>query len=541
MMIVNFILEDEITKLKIKFKAQELRLKKLVPDMFSLKEELHESQKRYSDFYDFNASIYFSIDKQYIIRDLNFQAARLLNIDRQLVMNKLFLNFMSGMSQAAFKDNIKALTEENLKQICNIELLQKGGVKKQVVMESTLLENDLIRLCILDVTDNNHLVEQVFELEQSLSLIDHLFQMTTEASAAMDSTFNIIVLNQAFNDFFTHIFTIKPLKGMNLITGLARFPEIQLKIREACLQALDKTKSSVMIESPCINSTNDSYYCYEFCITSLFHQENQKKELLIHIKNLTDFKLQEMTLHKIQADIARSWRTRAMGEMACALTHEINQPLTALIAYSQSCLFLINKQSSHEKTISQLLIPLKQIASQAEHAGEVMNSMKKFIREGSLRTELTDINLLIKDTLSILKYELLDFQMKVTLNLMENLPEIMTNKISIMQVLLNLARNGIEALQKDTQENPELIIKTFQSTENIIVQIYDNGPGVPEEFRNKILNTYFTTKPQGTGIGLGICRALLDEHGGTLNFLQTEGSGACFMFTLPILNKKVDA
>lgn len=529
-------LTNEINTLKAKINTHELTLKKLVPDMFSLREELVESKKSYTDFYDFNASIYFTINSNYIIQTLNFQAALLLRIDRQQGINKLFLNFITTKSQDAFKNSIKTLSEKKINQICSIDIVQKGGGKKQIILESTLLGNDLIRLCLLDITDKNQFVDRVFELEKSLDLINNLFQLTDEASAALDSTLKIIVVNQAFNDFFSDFFSRKMMVGVNLIAALAPRPEVQLKIKNACEAALEGNKSSVIIERHSNNNPDDTYYCYELSITPLFNQHYQKHKLIVQIKNHTDFKLQEMRLHQQQADIALSWRTRAIGEMASALTHEINQPLTAINAYSQSCLFIINKKAREDHIANQLIEPLKHIASQAEHAGEVMNNMKKFMREGIFLAELTDINLLIKDTLSILRYELLDFKITITLNLAEHLPKINGNKISIMQVILNLARNSIEALQSDYQENPELTIKTHLSDDEIIVHVCDNGPGIPEQYKNTILNTYFTTKPQGTGIGLGICKTLIEEHGGTLNCLHLKEKGASFVFTLPILN-----
>jgi len=118
--------------------------------------------------------------------------------------------------------------------------------------------------------------------------------------------------------------------------------------------------------------------------------------------------------------------------------------------------------------------------------------------------------------------------------LMDKLPKLMTNKIHIMQVILNLVRNSIEALESVQESDPKIIIETNHWEDFIQVHIKDNGPGIPKEFKNLILNTYFTTKHKGTGIGLGICRTLIEEHGGKLSIQQHEERGAWFTFTLPI-------
>lgn len=171
---------------------------------------------------------------------------------------------------------------------------------------------------------------------------------------------------------------------------------------------------------------------------------------------------------------------------------------------------------------------------QTELAGEIIHNMKNFMRDGSISIEETDINLLIKDTISILRYELLDSKLKIDLNLMTRLPKIMINKVHIMQVILNLIRNSIEAFQDDQEKNNQVIIETTQSENYLVVDVRDNGPGIPEAFKDKILKAYFTTKCKGTGIGLGICRSLIEEHGGELHLKEHPGKGAWFTFTLPI-------
>ena len=194
----------------------------------------------------------------------------------------------------------------------------------------------------------------------------------------------------------------------------------------------------------------------------------------------------------------------------------------------------INNQLDLKKSGADLMAPLEQIALQGEHAGAIIHSIKNLMREGNLYPEETDVNELIKETLSILNYEVLDTQLKITLNLMDDLPHIMTNKTQIMQVISNLSRNSIEALHNASEINPELRIETSVSEGHIHVHVRDNGPGIPYELKSKILNTYFTTKLGGTGLGLGICRTLIEEHCGKLIVQEHEEQGAWFMFTLPI-------
>ena len=221
------------------------------------------------------------------------------------------------------------------------------------------------------------------------------------------------------------------------------------------------------------------------------------------------------------------FKNATMTDLVSIFVHEINQPLMAIIAYSRSCLLLIkNKQDYNE-----LLLPLENIAHQAQHAGETIHAMNKFIRDEHSDREEADINIIIKQSISILNDDLLDVKLKITLNLMSGLPKITINKIHIMRIILNLARNSIEALQSALCPNPELVINTRILNDSIVVCVIDNGPGISAEFKHKILNTSFTTKPHGSGIGLRICQSLIEANGGKLSVQDNgDNNGAWFSF-----------
>ncbi len=226
--------------------------------------------------------------------------------------------------------------------------------------------------------------------------------------------------------------------------------------------------------------------------------------------------------------------------MTSVLAHEINQPLTAIATYSRNCLFMIKNKASHDNLEEKLSLQLEKISSQAELAGKIISNMKHFIREEHVYVEKTDINQLIHNALSIFHYELLGLKLKITLNLEDNIPSVLINRTHIIQVILNLARNSIEAFQDSPEESPELSIETSTSENYVQVTIRDNGPGVPKEHIDKLFRSNFTTKKQGHGIGLHICRTLIENHGGKLNFKAEDRKGACFVLSVPfeVYNEK---
>ena len=491
--------------------------------------KLADVMKENAELYDFSSAFYVTIDHHYKIKSVNFQAALFLDTDRKQLTDKLFLNFITFNSRHVFEKTIQTLHETRFKQTCDIEMLLKGGHKKQVTVDAVLLKNNIIRLTLTDTTQTRQLSMHILELEKSLHLVNNLFQNARDAVAALDEELTVSVLNASFSALFTRIFSSKIEVGSNISLVLSDFPDIKNKITDACQTALLGKPVSVIMEND-----NEPYYCYEIDVHHFYNQYVKKNTFILRIRNLTDYKLEDKKQHQKQADIALACRTSTMSEMASAFAHEINQPLTAIIAYSQSCLYLIKNKSDPNNICDKLMLPLEQMAIQAEHAGNIIHNMKNIMDDGHFYVEKTDINALIKETLSILKYELQDFKFKISLNLMKNLPDIMTNKMHVMQIILNLARNSMEALQSVTDVKPELLIETRELNHQVVVHVIDNGPGIPVEFQSSILNTYFTTKPQGTGIGLGVCRSLIEALGGQLHVHQHTKNGAWFTFTLPI-------
>lgn len=222
-------------------------------------------------------------------------------------------------------------------------------------------------------------------------------------------------------------------------------------------------------------------------------------------------------------------------DIASAILHEINQPLTAIMSYSQSCLYIMNDALDYDALCKKLSQPLEQIALQASLAGKIINHMNSFTNKNDFIAETLDINVLIRETIAVLNHEALAFKLKVTLNLLDGIPPIMANKTYIMQVILNLARNSIDALQSALTENAELIIETYLVEGDVVVHVIDNGPGIPAHLHNKILHQHFTTKTHGSGIGLRVSRLLVEAHGGELRVHP--GEGAWFSFTLPVSSK----
>lgn len=220
-------------------------------------------------------------------------------------------------------------------------------------------------------------------------------------------------------------------------------------------------------------------------------------------------------------------------DLSRALAHEINQPLTILSLYSSTCILLLKGTPNCEALSDKLMPMLECMVSQATLAGNIAHNMQNLIQIDELSIEETDINILIKEILVLLNFELMNINPKIVLNLADNLPLLMTNRVHIIQVIMNLIRNSMQALHSIAETNPELEVTTYQKDGHIIVHITDNGPGIPLALQNKVFNLQFTTKTQGMGIGLDICRDLIEMLDGEIHICNHKDTGACFMFKLP--------
>lgn len=229
------------------------------------------------------------------------------------------------------------------------------------------------------------------------------------------------------------------------------------------------------------------------------------------------------------AEVARS---SSLGEMASSLAHEINQPLAAITAYIKGCINRIE----HKKTLTPEIIEiLHETALQAERAGEVIHRIKNFLHKGELFYETVDINRIIEEALHMMQSEFQRYDIQIIHMPKETLPHIRVDKIQLQQVILNLARNAMEALLESNTIAPQITIESnWDGLSRVLVKILDNGPGFSEETAEHLFDLYFTTKSQGMGLGLAICHSIIEAHSGQLSAETLAAGGACFQFDLPI-------
>ena len=249
---------------------------------------------------------------------------------------------------------------------------------------------------------------------------------------------------------------------------------------------------------------------------------------------VTERKKAEELARQHQANLASVARVNSMGEMASALAHELAQPLTVINSYLGGCIRRIENSDTDHAAI---ILAMQKAMQNVELAGEIIHRMKNFVRKGELQYETIALNEVIQAAVALIHFEIYDTPVAIHFNLTPGLPLLEIDKIQIEQVILNLVRNGIEAMRNANVRQPTLHILTEQTKPHLLtVTIQDCGPGIAPHVSHLLFTPYFTTKPNGMGMGLAICRTIIEAHGGQLSAMNLATQGACFKFTLPVLH-----
>jgi PAS domain S-box-containing protein len=233
-------------------------------------------------------------------------------------------------------------------------------------------------------------------------------------------------------------------------------------------------------------------------------------------------------LRQLEADLAHTDRVSTLGEMAASLAHEIKQPIAAAITSANSCIEWL----AHEPpNLDRARAAAARIDKYGNRAAEIIDHIRSFYKKSPPQRELIEVNGIIHELLTLLEGEATRSSIAMLTDLSAELPKIMVDRVQLQQVFMNLMLNAIEAM-KDS--GGELTVKSELQDGQLQFSVSDTGVGLPTEKMDQIFSAFFTTKPQGSGMGLAISRSIVESHGGQLWATTNRGGGATFHFTLPI-------
>ena len=249
------------------------------------------------------------------------------------------------------------------------------------------------------------------------------------------------------------------------------------------------------------------------------------------IRDLTERQRTELRLQDLQSELAHVGRVSEMGTLASALAHELNQPLTAISNYCESALDLLRRDHADE-TIEIVEDALKEAAEQAIRAGQIVRRMRDFMSNGQTERRVENLPRLINEANALALVGSREHGIDVQVQLDQSWDLVFVDRIQIQQVLVNLIRNAIDAMIDS--EVRSLTISTSDETPSFAtIRIEDTGPGISDQVVEQLFQPFVTTKQAGMGIGLSICRTIVEAHGGRIWF-QSGERGTAFNFTLPL-------
>jgi two-component system sensor kinase FixL len=253
------------------------------------------------------------------------------------------------------------------------------------------------------------------------------------------------------------------------------------------------------------------------------------------IRDLTERQQTEARLQELQAELVHMSRLTAMGEMASALAHELNQPLSAIANYMKGSRRLL--ENSSDSRAATLRDAMDKAGDQALRAGQIIRRLRDFVARGESERRVEDIKKLIEEASALALVGAKDKGVRVRFDFDPRSDFVLADKVQIQQVLLNLMRNAIDAMED--AERRELVIATSSMADHMVeISVADTGSGISPEISGQLFQPFVTTKRQGMGVGLSISRTIIEAHGGSITPRPNPGGGTVFSFTLPVVTKE---
>jgi len=246
-------------------------------------------------------------------------------------------------------------------------------------------------------------------------------------------------------------------------------------------------------------------------------------------RDITEKKRVETQRDAVRAELLHVSRLGMMGQMATSLAHELNQPLAALTSYMGALQRLAHGAAPDPQRIQTIA---EKASEQTRRAGEIVRRLRQFVSKGDTDRQRADLNQVVREALALGLVGVQQHGVTTRLQLADGMPPVLIDRIQIQQVLLNLVRNAIEAMAHGARR--ELVIETSRADDTAVIRVADTGPGIAPDIMARLFEPFTTSKPTGMGVGLSICREIVEAHGGRIAAAPNPPAGTVFVVTLPI-------
>jgi PAS domain S-box-containing protein len=573
------------------FQVHQIELELQNEELKHSQQEVMLAHDRYKKLYNLSPAAYVSLTETGIITAANTAAAILFRVSCDHLLNKKLGQFIHALDQDTLyfflQDLVTKQTDQRVtvrltKPIEGINISCEGMIYCQCTPANCIQnnththielrgnyadadeDNACVNLSLIDVTEaknrhektlclnkkleqlvviktralteiNLNLVKQLDQqevyqqqlLKQELKL-NAIFNAAVEGIVTLDTRGHIVSANSAIEyifDYDTGELIGCPINTLILMANDSNDEPSPANIADnPFFNLIDNVKEAIGIRK------NGFHVPLEFSIAK--YPFNETTYLTLIIRDITVRKYHQQREKEHLDALSHVTRLGLMGEMVSGIAHQMNQPLTVIANYSQTCLNLAAKPSVDRERLTR---NLKKSCEQALKAGKIMHSMLAFVKFKT-HPENTDINGLIRDAVELCDSAIRKGHVIVKLELAEDLPLLFIDAIQVQQVILNLIKNALDVLT--AQPLPALRHLDIEShlieNDMIEVRIKDNGAGIDRDAQKSVLSPFYTTKSDGMGMGLSICLRIIEAHEGTLRFNSQLGKGSTFYFTLPV-------
>jgi PAS domain S-box-containing protein len=248
------------------------------------------------------------------------------------------------------------------------------------------------------------------------------------------------------------------------------------------------------------------------------------------VVDLTERKEAEAEAHEMEQELAHANRVTTMGQLTATIAHEVQQPIAATVTNAQAALRFLDAQVVD---LSELRDILNDIVKDGNRAGDIIGRIRDLVKKTAPRRDTLEINGAIREVIELTRGEAAKNAVSVRTELADGLPLVGGDRVELQQVILNLVINAFEAMSSISEEARELLITSAAGQRGVVVSVWDSGPGLPASAIDHLFTAFYTTKSSGLGLGLSICRSIIEAHGGRLTARTDVPRGATFQFTVP--------
>ena len=258
-------------------------------------------------------------------------------------------------------------------------------------------------------------------------------------------------------------------------------------------------------------------------------EEDSEGCVLVFVVDITERRQAQDAVLRAQAELAHAARVATLGELTASIAHEVNQPLMAVVTNGEAGMRWLKRETPD---LHEVETAMGRIVSEGRRAGEIVKRIRSFLTKGSAQRDVLDAASIIDEATRLLDHDFSREQIELRIEVEPDLPAIVGERIQLQQVLVNLMVNASQAMAGQPQPRLLTIAARSIAADRVAITVTDSGPGVTAEDADKLFDAFFTTKPQGMGMGLAICRTTVEAHGGQLSLSSTPGQGATFQLTL---------